>query len=94
MVAKTIQAKKSGMFNLGTHDGISKAGFAKRFASMLNLDTSHMRIGSHHDIEYRAPRPTDMRLNVARFESTFQTKLPRMDSQIHEVAQSYKDELK
>lgn len=94
MVAKTIQVKKSGVFNLGTHDGISKAEFAKRFASLLNLDTRHMRIGSHHDVKLKAPRPTDMRLNVARFESTFQTKLPSMNCQIHEVAQSYKGELK
>lgn len=94
MIAKAMQVKKSGVFNLGTHDGISKAEFAKIFASLLNLDTSLMRIGSHHDVKLKAPRPTDMRLNVARFESAFQTKLPRMDSQILEVIKSYEGELK
>lgn len=94
MVAKAIEAKSVGVFNLGAHDGISKAGFAKKFAELLDLDTSQMRIGSHRDVKLKAPRPTDMRLNVARFESTFQMTLPHMDSQIQEAVQSYKGKFK
>ena len=94
MVAKAIRAKKTGIFNLGAHDGISKAGFAKKFAALLGLDTSQMRIGSFRDAKLKAPRPTDMRLNISRFERSFQIKLPYMDSQIQEAAHSYKGKLK
>jgi dTDP-4-dehydrorhamnose reductase len=94
MVAKAIEAKKAGVYNLGAHDGISKAVFAKKFAAFLDLDTSQMRIGSHRDVKLTAPRPTDMRLDVARFERSFQMTLPHMDSQIQEAAHSYKGELK
>lgn len=94
MVAKAIHAKKSGVFNLGTYEGMSKAGFASKFASLLNLDTSRMRIGSHRDVKLTAQRPTDMRLNVSKFENAFLTKLPHMNSQIQDVVQSYKGELK
>jgi dTDP-4-dehydrorhamnose reductase len=93
-IAQAIAAQKPGVFNLGTRDGISKAEFAKKFAACLHLDTRHMRIGSHRDVQLTAPRPTDMRLHVARFERAFNTTLPSMDHQIQEAAQRYKGELK
>lgn len=93
-VAKALEARLAGVFNVGTRDGISKASFAQKFASCLGLNTDKMRIGSVLDMKLSAPRPTDMRLNVTRFEKAFGIDMPDMDIQIQEVADDYRGEMK
>jgi dTDP-4-dehydrorhamnose reductase len=93
-VANALEARVAGVFNVGTRDGISKANFAQKFASCLGINIDKMRIGSVMDMKLTAPRPTDMRLNVTHFEKTFGIDLPDMDSQIREVADDYRGELK
>ena len=93
-VAKALETRVAGVFNVGTSDGISKAKLAQKFASCLGLNADKMRIGSVLDIKLTAPRPTDMRLNVTRFEKTFGIDMPNMNTQIQEVANDYKGEMK
>ncbi len=93
-VANAIEARVAGVFNVGTEDGISKADFAKKFASCLGLNSDKMHIGSVMDMKLIAPRPTDMRLNVTLFKKTFGIDLPDMDTQICEIAADYRGELK
>lgn len=89
-IIKAIQIKTAGIFNVGTRDGISKAGYAMKFAKSLNLDSSNMRVGSIVNTKLAARRPSDMRLDVARFESNFKLRLPFMQDEIRDVAEEYK----
>jgi dTDP-4-dehydrorhamnose reductase len=93
-VAKALEVRLAGVFNVGTRDGISKASFAQKFASSLGLNTDMMRIGSVLDMKLSAPRPTDMRLNVRRFENAFGIDMPDMDKEIQKVADEYRGEMK
>lgn len=93
-VAKSLETRAAGVFNVGTRDGISKAKLAQKFASCLGLNVAKMRIGSVLDIKLTAPRPSDMRLNVTRFEKTFGIYMPDMETQIQDLADDYMGELK
>ena len=74
-----------GVFNAGSHDGISKAEFGLSIAKSLGVSTRFIDIGTSDRIMGRAPRPHDMRLNVRRLEeamgwhfSTLQEELSKL----------------
>ena len=79
----------NGIFNLGARDGISKAGFALKFAERLGLDTSLAGLGKLADKHLRAPRPLDMQLEVAEFELLRGTALPDIDLVINAAVADY-----
>lgn len=81
--------KPEGIFNLGARDGISKAGFALKFAERLGLDTSLAGLGKLAEKQLRAPRPLDMQLEVEEFERLRGTALPDIDLVINAAVADY-----
>jgi dTDP-4-dehydrorhamnose reductase len=82
--------KIPGIYNLGSREGFSKASFAKYFAEELELDISKMKIGSIRDLKLIAPRPSDMRMMLDKFELAFNMELPNLKSQIKIAADEYR----
>jgi len=92
MIQLVIEKRPSGVFNLGSKEGMSKADFNFAFAESLGLSTTTMtRVDSNEAVFFKAYRPKDMRMNCSKFENTFGVKLPYLKDEINSVAKEYHD---
>ena len=87
MIELSIRNKPLGVFNLGSHNGMSKAEFAFAFADKLGLSTSAVTRPTH----LKAYRPKDMRMNSIKFERTVGIQLPQLKDEIDRVAEEYSE---
>ena len=74
-----------GIFNLGSHHGMSKTDFALALAKTFDFSSSAMRRGSTTDVELMAYRPKDMCMNISKFERTFGMVLPYLSDEINRL---------
>lgn len=92
MIELTVQKKTIGIFNLGSHGGMSKADFAFAFAAELDIPTRSMTRTTTDQVTFlKTHRPKDMRMNCSRFENTLGVKLPFLRDEIKRVAREYVD---
>jgi len=92
MIELSIRNKPIGVFNLGSHNGMSKADFAFAFADRLGLSNSAMtRTTTVNATQLKAYRPKDMRMDSAKFERTLGIKLPRLIDEIERVTEEYRE---
>jgi dTDP-4-dehydrorhamnose reductase len=90
MIALVIEQKPLGVFNLGSHEGMSKADFDFAFARELNLPTETMtRIDSAQAQFLKAYRPKDMRMDCSKIEQALGVTLPTLLEEIKNVAREY-----
>lgn len=74
-----------GVYNLGSNQGMSKGEFARKLAKVLSLDDANAKDVSVVDINLRAYRPKDMRMDVAKFENAFKINLPTLESELENI---------
>ena len=92
MIQLVVEKKPAGIFNLGSHNGMSKADFDFAFADCLNLPTATMtRIDSSQAAFLKTYRPKDMRMDCSKFEKILGVKLPDLLDQIKSVAKEYNE---
>lgn len=90
MIELVVQKKLSGVFNLGSHNGMSKAEFDFAFAEILNLPTNTMTpISTSQATFLKAYRPKNMCMNNSRFEEAFGVSLPSLAQLIQPLAREY-----
>jgi dTDP-4-dehydrorhamnose reductase len=90
MIHVVIKRKITGVFNLGAHNGMSKANLDFVFAECLGLPTSGMSLVDASEAKFlKAYRPKDMRMDCSRFENAFDVNLPNLDDEIERVAKEY-----
>lgn len=90
MIELIIQKKPIGVFNLGSHDAMSKADFAFAFTEELDISTRTMSRTSTNQVTFlKTYRPKDMRMNSAKFENTLGINLPKLRDEIKRVAKEY-----
>jgi dTDP-4-dehydrorhamnose reductase len=82
MINKVIQAPVEGVFNLGSQNPLSKAGFAFQVANTFGLEPTHMRTDSVDTLALRARRPKDMSMDCTLFSRTFGITLPSLKNEI------------
>lgn len=80
---------KTGVFNLGSADGMSKRDFSVSLAEKLGLSLESTEDVLSTDMKLTTYRPTDMRMNSALFEKTFNVKLPRLLDEIELIRGEY-----
>ncbi len=91
MIEHVIQQKPIGVFNLGSHDGMSKADFAFFFANALRLPTVKMSRTTTGEVDFlKTYRPKDMRMDSTRFENVLGIELPALMDEIERTAKEYK----
>lgn len=91
MIQLVIERKPVGIFNVGSHNGMSKADFDFAFAECLGLQTSTFsRIDSNQAAFLKAYRPKDMRMDCSKFEKFSGVQLPDLSDEIQRVAKEYK----
>jgi len=81
-IIRVLERPRPGVFNLGSRGGMSKADFVFAVARRYGLDASAMRRGSQADVQLRARRPGDMRMDTSLFEATFDFILPALNAEI------------
>jgi len=92
MIESCMLKKPVGVFNVGSHGGMSKADFAFSFAEELNLSSDIMkRIMTDQVTFLKTYRPKDMRMNPLKFENTLSVKLPNLADEIKLVAREYRE---
>lgn len=84
-----IHNPRPGVFNLGSHGGMSKADFAFRLTAALGLPDGHMQRRVHDQGGLPARRPIDMRMDNTQFEKTFKCTLPSLDDEILRMKNEY-----
>ena len=90
MIELVVQKKPVGIYNLGAHNGMSKADFDFAFAECLKLPTNTMtRIETGQATFFKAYRPKDMRMDSSKFEDALGVKLPNLTDLIQHLAQEY-----
>lgn len=92
MIEITILARRPGLFNLGSHDGMSKADFSIMFAGECGLSSNLMSRMSIDSIQPPLTRrPKDMRMLSSHFEDSFKQALPTLDSEVRMIAREYRE---
>jgi len=92
MIELAVRRKPIGIYNVGSHNGMSKADFDFAFAECLSLPTNAMsRIETSRASFLKAYRPKDMRMDSTKFENALGVKLPRLSDQIQQIAREYQD---
>ena len=79
MIELVVQKKPIGIYNLGSHNGMSKADFDFAFAESLKLPTNTMkRINLNQYKDLKANRPKNMLMDSSKFENELSLKLPNL----------------
>ena len=92
MIELSMRNRPVGVFNLGSHQGLSKADFAFAFADELGLSVRAMKRTTSNQVTFlKTYRPKDMRMNSAKFEEALGVKLPNLRDEIRRVANEYRD---
>lgn len=92
MIDLVLRKKLIGVFNLGSHNGMSKANFAFAFAEELGLPTRNMTRTITDKVSFiRTYRPKDMRMDCTRFEKEFQMQLQNLVDEVKLVAKDYRE---
>jgi dTDP-4-dehydrorhamnose reductase len=90
MIQLVVEKKPIGTFNVGSHDGMSKADFAFGFAECLKFSTETLsRIETSKAAFLKSPRPRGMRMDCSKFETTLGVNLPQLSDEIQHVAKEY-----
>lgn len=90
MITLCAQEMPVGIFNLGSHGGMSKADFAFAFASGVGLLPGCMSRAGTSDVGFlKTYRPKDMRMNLLAFEERMSIKLPQLIDEIDLVVKDY-----
>lgn len=90
LIQMVVERKIMGVFNLGSHDGMSKANLDFAFAECLRLPVGGMTLIDSSKAKFlHAYRPKDMRMVCSKFENTFDIKLPHVRDVIEQVAKEY-----
>jgi dTDP-4-dehydrorhamnose reductase len=91
-IERAMRARRAGIYNLGSANGLSKADFAFRLAAAAQLPTSGMRRASIASMPRAARRPLDMRMNSDLFHRVFGGEPARLEAEIDRTGMEYKNE--
>lgn len=88
-IEHVIKQPISGIYNLGSKNGMTKADFAITFAEAMGLSNANMLRGSVNQLKFDAYRPKDMRTDVSRFIRAFGLDLPTFLEEIQILNDAY-----
>lgn len=91
ILAELATGTVRGTFNLGSRGGMSKAAFFRSLATALGLPTDMLRDGSVTDLQLKAYRPRDMRMDVSAMETALRRDLPSLQESITRLAQEWRE---
>jgi dTDP-4-dehydrorhamnose reductase len=85
IMAKIIENPVPGVFNFGSREGMSKRDFAIELAKVFSLDSGCAQDALASELNLKARRPKDMRMDCGLFEKTFNMTLPLLKDEIRSL---------
>lgn len=82
LVFRLLEVDATGVVNLGSREGASKAAFALAIARHRALPTASATLGRSTALPDRAPRSRDLRLDVGRAEAMLGFTMPTLAQEI------------
>ena len=92
LIERVVRQPVSGVFNLGSRDGLSKADFAFMLAEVIGLATTSVSRSTSAGKKLLAYRPKDMCMDSSRFERQFRVELPTLQAEIIALKAAYLNE--
>jgi dTDP-4-dehydrorhamnose reductase len=89
MIEVVLERRETGVFNLGSRQGASKAEFAFALADILGLPAASMTRGESSSRNSAAYRPKDMRMDSTAFETKFRVELPTLAQELKSMEGVY-----
>jgi dTDP-4-dehydrorhamnose reductase len=82
IIIKILDTKKTGIFNLGSANKISKSNFILSIAKKIKLKLNY-KLEKYSDLKKTTTRrPLNMSMNIKKFEKNFNIKLPKIEDEI------------
>ena len=92
-IQRVIYNPIAGVFNLGSREGLSKADFVFKLADIFDFETENVSKVLYRDQKILTPRPSDMRMDSARFEVAYYPDgLPTLEQEINRIIGDYSNE--
>ena len=85
-----IISKITGIYNLGSRAGMSKAMFGIYFKNLLNLKNINLRFFKYYKMKTKLNTPHDIRINCKKIENKLGIKLNKLIDEIKITAKDYK----
>ena len=82
LVCEMIGRDLTGVFNVGSREGFSKASFGAMIATHRGLSDKYMKAGRSSDHPARAPRALDLRLDTRKLETALGRDMPTLANEI------------
>jgi dTDP-4-dehydrorhamnose reductase len=82
VLVEMVRNKLSGVFNVASRSGMSKADFGLGLAQHLGLQSVTATLSTSAVIPGRAPRPSDLRMNPAKLETALGRPMPTLAEEI------------
>lgn len=86
LLAESIELGLEGTFNFGSRDGAHKLEFARAVAETADAGGGKLVVSADADAPGRAPRESDLRLDVSRAEEVLGHTLPAMTDCLAAIA--------
>ena len=84
IIIKILNSNKRGIYNLGSKNKISKSLFILKIAKKLKIKLNY-KIINYEPLNFIVKRPKDMSMNIRKFQKTFRTNLPTIESEINKL---------
>lgn len=88
-IRKVVEQPQFGLFNLGSHNGMSKADFAVEFFNLFKPKAANFVRVKYADLPGKISRPMGMQMDVTRFERAYHVQLPKLIDQIRQCYGEY-----
>ncbi len=91
-IFKIINIQKTGIYNLGTKDFITKSDLAYTLSNHLSLNSGLLNHCKSSDIKiFKAKRNSDMTMDIKKYTAEFNFDMPYIHDEILKTANEYKE---
>lgn len=82
-----------GIYNVGSHDGLSKADFVEKFTKIIGIETKLLKRVSYTSNNYQElKRPKNMMMDVEKYEKISLLRMNTLVDEINIACDEYKNE--
>jgi len=85
IIIKLFSSKKKGIYNIGSNNEISKSNFLLLVAKKFKLKLNYKLVKYSEYKISKIKRPTNMGMNINKFQKNFKLKLPSIEEEINKL---------
>jgi dTDP-4-dehydrorhamnose reductase len=88
LIVRIAPQRRPGVFNMGSHGGMSKAEFGLAFAELLGLNADKISLSTSENF-FQAYRPKNMLMDSGLFMESFGLSLPGLADELRSIKEEY-----